>query len=81
MVPSEIESKGTEQQIKHAVWLAEVAAALFKPGQGAVTLLVDFGGPSTSRKYDRVWELGGCVPADSFPYSSRAGHHYLLQDR
>lgn len=53
MVPSNMESKGGEQQIRHAIWLAEVAAALFKPGLGAVTMLVDFGGASSSKKYVR----------------------------
>lgn len=49
IVPSGIESKGGEQQIKHAVWFAELAPAFFKPGHGAVTLLVDFT-VSTSKK-------------------------------
>jgi hypothetical protein len=49
IVPSEVESKGGEQQVKHAVWLAELAPAYFKPGHGAVTLLVDFT-VTTSRK-------------------------------
>jgi hypothetical protein len=44
-----VESKGGEQQVKHAVWLAELAPAYFKPGRGAVTLLVDFT-VTTSRK-------------------------------
>lgn len=57
MVPSNMESKGGEQQIRHAIWLAEVAAALFKPGLGAVTMLVDFGGASSSKKYVRYERL------------------------
>jgi hypothetical protein len=50
MVPSDIESKGGEQQIRQAIWLAEIATALFKPGLGAVTMLVDFGGAASSKK-------------------------------
>ena len=49
IVPSGIESKGGDQQVKHAVWFAELAPAFFKPGHGAVTLLVDFT-VSTSKK-------------------------------
>ncbi|KAJ9116434.1 hypothetical protein QFC22_004876 [Naganishia vaughanmartiniae] len=50
VVSSSVESKGPDQQIRHAIWFAEIAPVFFKPGQGALTLLVDFNNPTSNRK-------------------------------
>ncbi|KAJ9099231.1 hypothetical protein QFC21_004111 [Naganishia friedmannii] len=49
VVSSNVGSKGPDQQIRHAIWFAEIAQVLFKPGQGALTLLVDFHNPTSTR--------------------------------
>ncbi|KAJ9124703.1 hypothetical protein QFC24_003070 [Naganishia onofrii] len=50
VVSSNVESKGADQQIRHAIWFAEIAPVFFKPGQGSLTLLVDFYNPTSTRK-------------------------------
>lgn len=79
MVPSEVESKGSEQQIRQAIWLAEVATALFKPGLGAVTMLVDFGGSASSKKY--VGHMSVEIASTLIPLAFLVDRHYRRQDR